>query len=1105
MVAWSCCYRLGRLIARSLVMVVAVLSAWGAPARGQEKETGDNPAKSATVAAPDDSSPREGSGSGGGEQRSTPEALAAYTEAAGYQNQKQFDLAIEQWRRFLATHTDDPRAGEARYNLAVCQLQDQKFVEAIEQLEQVVKVEKSFERGEDAWLNLGWARYSLGLRNAPEEFTQAIAAFTSLLEKFPEGKNRDQALFFRGESLYMLGSRPEAVDSYRELIDNYPASPMRADAMYALGVAQEELQKFPQAGEVYDQFLTEFGSHQLATEVRMRKAETILQAGRFAEAEQLFATVAATADFRAVDHARYRQAFCVASQNRLEEAAELFAKLASDMPTSPYAGEAAMAAGRAYFRLKEFAKANEWFTKISQAESPYASEAVHWCARILLNDKKYPEARQLALQALPAAADHPYLISLKLDAADALYEIPDQRAAAVREYAQIAQDYPDHALCGKAIYNAAYGALELADYKQALNYAQRFLAKFESHGLRAEVEKIAAESLLQLGQHDKAAETFQKLAQEDPDSSEVNRLELRRGLTLYLQKNYDEAIRVLQSVIKGSSATEVTAEASYWLGMSYVAQNQFNDAISAFEKSLAAKTDWPQADEVLLNLARTQRRVERVAEAKQTVTKLISSYPQSAVLDQAHFRLAEFHYAADEYGPAIEHYSTVVTNWPQSNLVPFALYGRGWSLLRDQHPERAAADFDELLTRFPQSELAGRSYYARAMARQQAGNQLGALADIEAFLKTAPQGASLADALYVRGLAQVGLKSYPEAAATFRTLLEDAPDYEAADKVLYELGWVYKNLGDEPQAMERFRQLVANHAGSPLVAEAFYHVGENYYGDKKYDDAAVAYGNVRAQTDRADLLEKASYKLGWTFYQQHKYEEALQAFTEQLTKNSTSNLAADARFMRAECLFRLERYQESIEGYLQSRATPPKSDAMQVLTYLHAGQAAAQLKQWEQSLNWTTALADRHPNSAYLSQALYEQGWAQRNLGRLDEALDLFAQACEKAKDEVGARSRFMRGEILFEKKEFDKAIIEFRLVIHGYGAAQAPESIRPWQAKSAFEAGRCAAILAAEQDGRLRSQYLDAARKFFEYVVQQFPQSDESKPAAEQLQRLGG
>ena len=64
------------------------------------------------------------------------------------------------------------------------------------------------------------------------------------------------------------------------------------------------------------------------------------------------------------------------------------------------------------------------------------------------------------------------------------------------------------------------------------------------------------------------------------------------------------------------------------------------------------------------------------------------------------------------------------------------------------------------------------------------------------------------------------------------------------------------------------------------------------------------------------------------------------------------------------------------------------------------------------------------------------------------EALSLYEVAATKSKGNVGARARFMRGELLFGEKKYDEASREFQRAMYGYGADQAAADVKNWQAE---------------------------------------------------------
>ena len=234
-------------------------------------------------------------------QDSSAEAKTAYADAANFQNNGAFDLAEEEWQKFLKDFPKDPLAPKARHYLGVCLMQQKKYPEAVAAFDAVQKENPKFELLEDTLLNLGYSQYQLAA-NDKAMYPKAAETLNALMDKFPKGKFADQALYFLGEANYHQGKKPEAIAAYDRLAKEQPKSELRDDALYALGVAQEELGKYPEAGAAYDLFLKDYDKHELATEVRMRKAETVLQAGDFANAEKTFGEVAAVKNFPLADH-----------------------------------------------------------------------------------------------------------------------------------------------------------------------------------------------------------------------------------------------------------------------------------------------------------------------------------------------------------------------------------------------------------------------------------------------------------------------------------------------------------------------------------------------------------------------------------------------------------------------------------------------------------------------------------------------------------------------------------------------------------------------------------------------------------------------------------
>src|SRR3954468_19003502 len=81
-------------------------------------------------------------GSANGQQKAAPassnEAALAFREAANFQNNGAFEIAAEEWQKFLKDYPKDAYATKARHYLGVCQLQMKQYAAAAASFEAVI-------------------------------------------------------------------------------------------------------------------------------------------------------------------------------------------------------------------------------------------------------------------------------------------------------------------------------------------------------------------------------------------------------------------------------------------------------------------------------------------------------------------------------------------------------------------------------------------------------------------------------------------------------------------------------------------------------------------------------------------------------------------------------------------------------------------------------------------------------------------------------------------------------------------------------------------------------------------------------------------------------
>ena len=1037
----------------------AVLFAWSLLANAGTPEASSLAAEAEAAAQP---------------ARSPLEAVNLFQNAVDYQNGVQFDLAAEEYERFLTRFPKDPLVAKARYYLGVCRRELKQYDKAVAAFETVVKSHSDFELIQDAYLNLGVCHSLLGSRDVPGAYAKAATTFAELAAKFPKGKYAAEAIFQQGEAEYQQGNKQEAIAAYVRLIKAHPEASQRPEALYNLGATHQELAQYAEAGKAYDLFLQEFSTHDLAPEARMGKAETLLQAGDFAAAETMFAEVAKLPGFPMVDHALSRHAVCLYQLGKVADAAAIYAKIAGASPQSAFAWDAALEAANCYHRAEKLTEAVQWYQKVIDSPSKRRAEAAHWLGRIYLNDKQYQKVVELNRKVLPDVGDDPFAVHLQMNQADALYELPDSRPSAVAMYRKTATDHPQHEQAPATLVNAAFGALSLEQYDEALKDAAAFLEKYPGHRLVPDAKSVAADCHLMRREYDKAQRLYDELIEAHPDHSRHARWLVWRGWAIYRQKKYEQAIAALQPVVAQLKAPDHRAQALFVIGLSHFYLEQFKPATEALRACFQADPKWGQADEALSFLSRAQLQTGQLAEVIKTVSQLTAAFPDSSHVPTAKFNLGLAQLNGKAYVEAAETYQNLIREHA------------GHPLIRESHLKLGMSQ-----------RLAGKP----AEAIKEIDTYLNGLEDLPA--KDLP---AKSDARFERGLAEVALKEFAKATKTFQQLLAEDPAYAAADQVTYELAWALWSVPDgarRDEALAAFAEVAGKYPDSPLAPEANFRVGQAHFDQGAYDQAARAYAAARQKYPPGEAQNRVTLRLGWALFQLKEYQAAADAFAALAAAEPPDPSRAEALFMRGECLFQLENYQEALPAFLAVEDADLTRPQNKILALLHGGQAAIQLEQWDQAIRLLSRIIEEHPDSASLPEAQFELGQAKRNSGQKQAAMQDYEKAATLSRGEVGAKARFMLGSMAFEEKDFSEAIGQFRRVMYGYGGDAAPPEVKKWQASAGYEAGRCADVQINDAQGSARQDLVKETREYYRYVVENHPQDDLAPLAKKRLEEL--
>ncbi|TWT74260.1 tetratricopeptide repeat protein [Allorhodopirellula solitaria] len=1083
-----------------------------------------------------------------GDSESDAAAVAIYADAANFQTNGVTELAIDSWKEFLKKFPQHSLAPKAAHYLGVCYMSTDPpdLTDAANAFRVALQTEK-YELRQESLSNRAWCLYAEATQgNTPDRelLGESLKTYQQLLEESPDSKYRDRAFFYSGEVAYTMGNLKQAIGYYRQLLqmDGAEKSSLHCDSLYALGVAQEEAGENDAAAKSYQQLLQACADSDFVVDVQLRLADLKILHQQFRDAIPLLQTVIDESDGLSIDDdkalAMFRLAFCEARLSKPNEAAQGYERLIETFPTSRFVPASRLAAAQSYYQAGQSDRAAEKFRAVLEGDDRVAStEAAHWLVRIALSKVSRSSAGsseaqaaaesafEIASQQLARGTEGEYAVALQLDAAEALSYQQDKLDEALSSFEAVASDHSESPLAPRAVYNAAYTALQLGRHDRALELASDFADRYASNPLAPDAAFIGAEANLLSGKPTAAVDAYRELIENPVYRENRQRAQWIMRSAIALQAA-DEPAKAAEMIQQNLAEFEEPSEKADALMLAGQAELKTGDAAAAaisFQASRDASPDGAQGDEALLLSGKAEMAAGNREAATKKWRELISTAPETQSADQARYQLGQLASGEENYKAAIKQFDPVIESGRDPALRPFALYGKGWAQMSLHEHAQAAETLSRVIDDFPQHPIFDDALLARGITYRSLERYDQAASDLKRFLATMPEGERLGHALYELALVQQNQNLPGPAAASLRRIVEEVPAYPEMGNVIYELGWSLKEAGEADAAMEQFEDLIASYPDNPMISEAAYFLGQRQYGEEQWQAAAKSFAiaagpESQAATSDNELLEKSLYRMGWSLFKSGDYPGAEAAFVRQYRSASDGPLILDAMMMVGESRFKQNQFEEALKAYTKAREKIVADDdtsktvrdeaerQVRELTLLHGGQSAAQIEDWQAAIQWYDELRERFPATTYLSQVFYETGFAYQQTGQDERALQLYGEVADNYRNAVAARARFMMGEIYFAQKEYAKAIPEFQRVMYGFGAEQAPAEIKNWQGKSAFEAGRCAeSLFDIAKTGSAKSKARGFATRFYQYVIDKHADHELAVQAKERLQAIRG
>ncbi len=1010
----------------------------------------------------------------------------AYFTANGLLNRGLYDLAADEYRRFLEANPDHAKSPLAHYGLGVALYRLGAHELALEQLD-LVAGDEAFEFAAETDLLRGHCHLAL---DAPED---AAHAFAEVVRDHQDHVSVADAAVLLVESLNRAGRHADAVEAASAVARRWADAPMRDRADLFWGLSLLATDHPSEAADTFEGIIRRAPQGELADHATLLLAQSRHRLGARDEAEASYRRVIDRAPGELAAEAMVGLGQLERQRGRYKQAAATLDEALQRYPASPMAPRALLERARVSLETSDLEAATRTLERLA-AEGPVdlRDDATYWRAKV---DLRRGDAERAAARLAQAEGDYPkseLRPEMIYDRAIALSraERRDEAAEVVRAFLNA---YPEHRLTPDALHAAASIAHARGLYDDSLAMCALFEASFDGNTLAPEVTMLRAENQYMLGRLDDAERAYRAVLAADAPGALATRASYRLGMTLYRDDRFADAEPLLLEAAELAESDESYARSLVALGDGYFEQGDWAKSEAMFSRVVSLDAQSTPIDDALLKLGLSLERQGDYERAVGVFRRLLVERPASALRLHAEFELAQSLVALELWGEAAPHLEAVLQSEDNERFAPHAMNHMG-AVARARGDHAAAAEWFRRAADAGGSDLAARAIFDQAESLLVSGNPSGAVERFDEFLAAHPDH-ELAPRAGARRAVALSRADRPDEALAAIEAIErgpfDALSPRVQNAVLYEKAWSLREAGRPDDAARAYRALLARPVETTLRAYALLDLGGIELDAQRWAPAGESLGELVTllESDEGDwdddVRAQGAYRLAAASLRQDQNDRVVELLDAFHQRHASSDLVAAAGLAVGEALSNLGRHDRAAAHY-ERVARDHDGDPYAATARLRHADEMVALQRWEDAQRSFAGFLENNPDDERWFQARFGMGWAMEQDEQREDAIEQYRRVVDQHEGPTAARAQFQVGECLFAMGRLEEAVTELLRVDILYAYDE-------WSAAALYEAGRCLEQL----------QRPNPAREQYQQVVDRFPNERWAQMASDRLEQI--
>lgn len=708
---------------------------------------------------------------------------------------------------------------------------------------------------ETALYRLGESQY------AEKNFKDALEAFNQVRKQFPTGTYTVRSKLREGASHYRLGQLNKARPILKAVANQETDQQIKGEALYYLGKLNTDAKQWDAATKAYERLSNEAPNSAFAPFGQYQLAAVYVGQGKLEKAALIFITIGddqnATPPMQM--DALYRAGESYDKLGWHEAAVRSYEKLKTRFPKSDYARRADYGLAWSLYRSGKYDQA---ITSINAFVKQYPNSKLkngldYLKGNCYLKKKDHPKAESLFQAVIDQHPGTEHARQAQYKMAISLIE-HDQGAAAREILIPMTRVKPANATTGDATFLLATLHMDAQEYAEAALQFLRVVEQYPNSEFHVESLYKLGESYALTGDLKQSALTFEQFARENADHILALEAVFHSADAYFQQKNYEQALVRFEHVARDAKQSRFREEAMYRMAISYYNLKNFTAGKAAFNS-------------------------------------LLKDFPESRYQAEAHYRIGDFLlYEKNNAVDAIEHFKKVTNKFPKSPFKSRALKGIAVAHYTMKDFDGAVEVFYRLITNHTDFPLDATTYEwvgQHLFDREEWKQSTDVFTALINHIKDYPNPERIQLKL---GEAYTALDNPKKALEAYAWIQEYAPKTLSAHESTFRTAGVYEKQGKTDRAIELYEQ-AADAAMNDTAAQARFRLGEIFEEKKDYDTAARNYMRVAILFFHPTLSPESMWRAGQCFEYANNPDSAIKTYNDIVQEYPDSDQAIVAK------------------------------------------------------------------------------------------------------------------------------------------------------------------------------------------------------------------